>query len=83
MNYQPIKGDPGILCIQFIGTSNPLDEKGGRPAFIEEARCHLTVSLLIEYDKLNMNDDKNLDFETLINARLHRMKWASGRFIKC
>ncbi len=32
----------------LIGTGNPLDEEGKRSSFIEEARCHLCVSLIIE-----------------------------------
>lgn len=76
-DLQTYKGH-GDFVHSIIGTSNPLDEKGGRPAFIEEARCHLTVSLLIEYDKLNRNDDQNSDFEKLIDAHIPRMKWASG-----
>ncbi len=32
----------------IIGTGNPLDKAGKRPSFIEEARCHLTVSLVVK-----------------------------------
>ena len=32
----------GDFVSSIIGTSNPLDKDGNRPAFIEEARCHLT-----------------------------------------
>ncbi len=33
----------------IIGTGNPLDKTGQRSAFIEEARCHLDVSLIIQF----------------------------------
>lgn len=39
---------PGDFVHSIIGTANPLDKDGNRSAFIEEARCHLDVSLLIE-----------------------------------
>lgn len=39
----------GDYVYSIIGTGNPLDKNGERPSFIEEARCHLDVSLLIEY----------------------------------
>lgn len=47
----------------IIGTGNPLDKSGKRPSFIEEARIHLTVSLLIEIDDLGFTD-----FDELTNA---------------
>lgn len=40
---------PGDFVHSIVGTANPLDRDGNRSAFIEEARCHLDVSLLIEY----------------------------------
>lgn len=40
----------------IVGTGNPLNSDGTRSAFIEEARCHLEVSLLIKYT-LNQNGD--------------------------
>lgn len=76
-DLQTYKGS-GDFVHSIIGTSNPLDEKGRRPAFVEEARCHLMLSLLIEYDRLDRNDDKNLEFKKLITAQLPRMKWAGG-----
>lgn len=39
----------GDFVHSIIGTGNPLDKTGARSAFIEEARCHLDVSLVIEY----------------------------------
>ena len=53
-DLQTYKG-PGDYVNSVIITSNPLRKKGAsfeRPPFIEEARVHLTVSLLIEVDGL-------------------------------
>ncbi len=74
-DLQTYKGR-GDFVSSIIGTSNPLDKDGNRPAFIEEARCHLTVSLLLEYDgvrKVKLNE-----FIALINQSLPRFKMASG-----
>lgn len=57
VDLQTYKGR-GDYVHSIVGTANPLDRHGKRPAFIEEARCHLDVSLLIEY---SMEDD---DVET-------------------
>jgi CRISPR-associated protein Csy2 len=54
-DLQTYKGR-GDFVSSIIGTSNPLDKDGNRPAFIEEARCHLTVSLLVEYEGLDPDD---------------------------
>jgi CRISPR-associated protein Csy2 len=48
MDLQTYKDDSGFIS-SIIGTGNPLDKTGQRPSFIEEARCHLSVSLAIEY----------------------------------
>lgn len=53
-NLQTYKG-PGDYVNSVIITANPLRKKGAsfeRPPFIEEARAHLTISLLIEIDRL-------------------------------
>jgi CRISPR-associated protein Csy2 len=66
----------GDYVSSIIGSANPLDKDGNRPAFIEEARCHLTVSLLIEYEQL----DPNLENQWIskVNNILPTMKMASG-----
>lgn len=74
-NLQTYKGD-GDFVHSIIGTANPLDKNGDRPAFVEEARCHLTVSLLIEYQGLDF--DLIDQFKNLINTKLQCMKFASG-----
>ncbi len=57
----------------IIGTGNPLDKTGKRPSFIEEARCDLTVSLLIEY---RASDSEEL--ENAVSQLLPTIKLASG-----
>ncbi len=54
-DLQTYKG-PGDFVSSIIGTGNPLDKTGERSAFIEEARCHLTVSLIIEFFDLDVKD---------------------------
>jgi CRISPR-associated protein Csy2 len=45
-------------------------------AFVEEARCHLEVSLLVEYQGLD--SDYREQFENWVNTQLQRMKFAGG-----
>lgn len=74
-NLQTYKGR-GDFVHSIVGTANPLDKDGNRPAFIEEARCHLEVSLLIECQNLDPDEEKQLlaDIQNLILS----MKFASG-----
>ena len=54
---QTYRGE-GDYVNSVIISSNPLRKKGAafeRPPFIEEARVHLTVSLLIEVAELNVD----------------------------
>lgn len=75
INLQTHKGR-GDYVSSIIATANPLDKDGNRPAFIEEARCHLEVSLLVEYQGL---DPDNLEkFKKFIDQQLLKMKFASG-----
>jgi len=66
----------GDFVNSIVGTANPLDKNGSRTALIEEARCHLEVSLLIEYEGLDM--DYEHQFITAVNTQLQRMKFAGG-----
>ncbi|MFT6219936.1 MAG: CRISPR-associated protein Csy2 [Lentimonas sp.] len=75
IDLQTHKGH-GDFVHSIIGTSNPLDNNGNRPAFIEEARCHLEVSILIEYQGLNPDD--SVGFIEFINNQLQKMKFAGG-----
>lgn len=81
-DLQTYKGS-GDFISSVIGTANPLDKEGNRPAFIEEARCHLEVSLLLEFDKSQFIDpDDYHEFFDCINQTLQNMKFASGDVIK-
>lgn len=62
---------PGDFVNSIVGTGNPLVEKKKRkkdepwelferPAFIEEARCHLEVSLIIELSGITADDEDEL-----------------------
>lgn len=74
-DLQTYKG-AGDFVYSIVGTANPLDKDGSRPAFVEEARCHLEASLLVEFRGLDSDDHDHL--KSLIDFQLHRMKWASG-----
>ncbi len=84
MDLQTIKGD-GDYVHSIIGTGNPLVPKtiagdpqnAARPPFVEEARCHLTVSLVIEYEGLGV---VGLDefTKTIDGVIASRMKFAGG-----
>ncbi|MBO2664136.1 type I-F CRISPR-associated protein Csy2 [Shewanella algae] len=78
-DVQTHKGE-GDFVHSIIGTGNPLDKDGSRSAFIEEARCHLDVSLVIEW-----NGDEELvqnpDFEGKLQAVIATMKVAGGDVI--
>lgn len=74
-DLQTYKG-AGDYVSSIISKANPLDKDGNRPAFIEEARCHLTVSLLVEYQGLDSDNRESL--EQIVNMQLQRMKFAGG-----
>ncbi|MBL4832722.1 MAG: type I-F CRISPR-associated protein Csy2 [Pseudomonas sp.] len=67
----------GDFVHSIIGTGNPLDKTGSRSAFIEEARCHLDVSLVIEYTGIEKDDEQAI--QEKISHLLHSsMKIAGG-----
>lgn len=72
----------GDYVQSIIGTGNPLDKDGTRPSFIEEARCDLVVSLIIEYDGLARSISAD-GFIKAIAEQMHRLKWASGDLTQC
>ncbi|MFZ2726166.1 MAG: type I-F CRISPR-associated protein Csy2 [Methylococcaceae bacterium] len=80
INLQTYKGQ-GDYVHSIIGTGNPLDKNGNRPSFIEEARCHLTVSLAIEYEGVDMDDKQALFAE--LKKQLHALKLAGGDILNC
>ena len=64
LELQTYKGT-GDFVSSIISTGNPLDKTGARPAFIEEARCHLDISLLIEISGLDKeHEDTFLELTT-------------------
>ena len=74
-NLQTYRGK-GDYVNSIIGTANPLNKDGERPSFIEEARCHLEVSLLVEV--VGVTNDNKTQMMTIVREQLHRMKMASG-----
>jgi CRISPR-associated protein Csy2 len=59
MDLQTYKGSNDFVH-SIVGTGNPLDKTGSRSAFIEEARCHLDVSLVIQTSGLAMEQRDEL-----------------------
>lgn len=89
-NLQTYKG-PGDYVHSIVGTGNPLEpksEKGKikgnavRPSFIEEARCHLEASLIIEYAGIEAQDEQPM-LEQLHQLMLGNMKLAGGDILGC
>ena len=80
LDLQTYKG-AGDYVHSIIGTGNPLDKNGNRPSFIEEARCHLDVSLVIEYEGLGIisEDEFTESVDYLIRGDL---KIAGGDILK-
>jgi len=84
IDLQTYKGG-GDYVHSIIGTGNPLvpkTKKGNpqnaeRPSFIEEARCHLTVSIIIECEELGLIDFAEFT-ETVDQFIRGRMKFAGG-----
>lgn len=69
----------GDSCYSIIGTANPLWKKGAafkRPSFIEEPRIHLDISLLVEVEGLDGDNDEA--FLTRVQQLLPTMKMAGG-----
>lgn len=54
-DLQTYKGS-GDYVRSIVGTGNPLEKDGQRSAFVEEARCHMDTSLLVEYKGLSQDD---------------------------
>jgi CRISPR-associated protein Csy2 len=84
-DVQTHKGE-GDYVYSIIGTGNPLEPKAEkdkpdgnavRPSFIEEARCHIDVSLIIE---LSGNNDQiqQPEFTQQLQAVIATMKVAGG-----
>lgn len=79
MDLHTYKG-PGDYVFSIVGTGNPLDKDGERSSFIEEARCQLDVSLLIEYRPIGKDDEESL-VEKVSHHFNASMKIAGGDII--
>lgn len=75
-DVQTHKGE-GDFVHSIIGTANPLDKDGSRSAFIDEARCHLDVSLVIEWSG-NEEQVQQPEFTEQLQAVIATMKVAGG-----
>ena len=62
----------------IIGTGNPLDKDGKRSSFIEEARCHLDVSLVLEIEGASPSSEYETTLFNRLKTILSQMKFASG-----
>lgn len=80
INLHTYKGK-GDYVHSIVATGNPLNKNGDRSAFIEEARCYLIVSLVIEYEGLGLIEkDEFIDSVTEI---LHsKLKFAGGDILR-
>ncbi len=76
MNLQTYKGTNDFVH-SIVGTGNPLDKQGKRQAFIEEARCHLDVSLIIEISGIPQKEHQNL-VEEVSHLLQTQIKMAGG-----
>lgn len=76
-DLQTYKGQ-GDYVNSIIATANPLDKDGSRPAFIEEARCHLEVSILIECVSFDLEPELFSEFKEYLTRLVFNMKFASG-----
>lgn len=79
IDLQTYKGR-GDYVHSIVGTGNPLDKNGERSSFIEEARCHLTVSLVLEYEGVAVDDDDA--FLTAVETQLTTLKLAGGDILE-
>ena len=59
-------------------TAIPLDKDGNRPSFVEEGRCNLTLSLLLEVENLPTGREYSELPERITQLLLSRFKLAGG-----
>ena len=75
-NLQTYKGTNDFVH-SIVGTGNPLDKTGARSAFIEEARIHLDISLVVKFTGVELEQRDEL--ADLVNELLSgHMKIAGG-----
>lgn len=77
MDLQTYRGENDYVS-SIVGTGNPLDKTGARSSFIEEARCHLDISLVIEYSNITSDVDHDQLPVLVKQLLLGRMKMAGG-----
>lgn len=66
---------------KIITAANPLNKDGERPSFIPEAKCDLTVTMIIEIENLEYDDEE--DFIQLVEENLlPRMRMAGGDILE-
>lgn len=75
-NLQAYKGSNDFVH-SIIGTGNPLDKTGARSAFIEEARIHLDVSLIVQFSSVELEQREAL-IENVQQLLSGHMKLAGG-----
>jgi CRISPR-associated protein Csy2 len=76
MDLQTYRGSNDFVA-SIVGTGNPLDKTGARSSFIEEARCHLDVSLLAELQGVGQEQDDAIK-ERIAQLLNSSMKMAGG-----
>jgi CRISPR-associated protein Csy2 len=76
LDLQTYRGSNDFVS-SIVGTGNPLDKTGARSSFIEEARCHLDVSLLIELQGVSQEQDDEI-IEQVSHLLNSKMKVAGG-----
>ena len=79
IDLQTYKGR-GDYVYSIIGTGNPLDKDGNRPAFIENARCHLEVSLVIQTTGIDKDEEEDV-MPLLLNFLQGQLKMAGGDIV--
>ena len=76
MDLQTYRGSNDFVS-SIVGTGNPLDKTGARSSFIEEARCHLDMSLLVELQGVIQEQEEAIK-ERVTNILHSNMKIAGG-----
>ena len=78
-DLQTYKDDGGYVE-SIVAMRHPVKSDGKTASFIEEARCHLTVSLVLEVE--GVDEFKFDELENSVEKILPRMKFASGDLMK-
>ncbi len=76
MNLQTYRGDNDYVS-SIVGAAHPLNKMGARSPFIEEARCHLKVSILIEVQGVSYQQQESF-IEQVAHLLTAKLKIAGG-----